>query len=161
MAVRTIIEELGLSHAQFNALKSLAETDLSATAIIEKLKGSEGAIRRTTGLQAIRAFRDIVETRPYLKSVGYDKKLNPARIPRALGDQLRRYSYEIKFTVRAEDSDELSTLYRNFSTNELMTKQDVVDQWLEAFNEGAQSYNYDVEDYEVSAITEDINQRPD
>lgn len=155
----SILDELGLTGAQYNALRSLSNTELSASAIIDQLAGTDAAIRRASGLKAVKAFRDITDVAPYIGSVGYDKGLNAGRIPRSVGEQKRRYSYEIRFDVRNKDTGETTFIHRNYSVSDLVTKQQAVDAWLEQFATNKSTSEYEITDYTVTTISEDISYR--
>lgn len=123
----TILERLGLTGVQYNSLKKLSETELSANAIINTLKGTGAAVNRQNGLAAIRELRGVIDTRPYVKSVNYNAQLNPDRLPYALTRQLRQYSYRAELTVLDQDTGETHIVVRNLSSTELLTKQQALD----------------------------------
>lgn len=156
MSALSLIKELGLTGAQFNALSSLAESELSANAIIAQLSGTEAAIQRSKGLQVIKALRGITSTRPYVASVGVNKNLNPDNLPYAATDQLRNYSYRLVLTVTTDTDPTPQNIYRNVKSNDLLTKQQAIDEFLEQFNDGSDGYQYDV----ISAQVQQVTKKP-
>lgn len=156
MAGISLVEKLGLTGFQYNALSSLAESDLSANAIIQQLQGTQAAVQRSKGLQAIRELRGIQATRPYVASVGVTKNLNPESIPYAATDQLRNYSYRLVLTVTTDTDPAPRSIYRNVKSNDLLTKQQAIDEFLESFNDGSEGYQFDV----ISATVQQVTKKP-
>jgi hypothetical protein len=154
MASLSLIKQLGLTGVQYNALSSLAETDLSASAIIARLQGTEAAIRRQTGFQAINALRGVISTRPYINSVTLNARPNPNRIPFALTTQKRAYSYRLELSVINEDTGETEIVTRNLSSSTLLTKQEAIDSIMDAFAETNSTSGVEFDSARVIQITQ-------
>lgn len=156
MAGLSLIKKLGISGLQYNALSSLAESELSANAIIASLKGTEAAINRAKGLQAIRELRGVISTRPYVTSVNYNARLNPDRLPYALTDQKREYSFRAELRVLNANTGEFETVVRNLSSSELLTKQEAIDRLQEMFADTASTSGVEFDSAVITQVTRQL-----
>lgn len=108
-------------------LRELAETDLSANAILSRLKENGLGIRRSNGLSIISQLRNVISTRPYVANVGVNKQLTIDNLPTALTDIRRNFSYEIRIDGRLDATGEKASTYVTVTSDELLTKQEALD----------------------------------
>ena len=127
----SLLDTLGVSGLQYNALQVLYKQGYSASAAITFLQGTPAAIRRTSGLAVFRALGAQDVAAMYLATIPGSVIPNPANLAPSLTTQKREYSYRFTLGVVDANTGALSTVTRNISTNELISP-DVALDYLQA-----------------------------
>lgn len=128
----------------FPMLTSLAETELSANAILQQVKDAGYAIRRQTGLDIIGALRDNVNAARQFRLISNTTIPDPNKFGTALTNIIRDYSYKVKVSGGPESFPTHITI----SSNDVLNKDQILGT-ADAYLSNAEVY--------AGADTEDVN----
>lgn len=107
------------------AQKGVAQ-GLSGNAILQAYRTAGPGIRRTVGLEVVRAVRGVERKASIFKALKMDVFPDPRKLPTALTDTLRDYSYRIGYQGVTSEGKSFSS-YVTVSTNELISRRQAED----------------------------------
>lgn len=125
MALGKLIEELGIGGEVFSALSAFAETDLTATAALSKLREAGLSIGNEKGFKLYKALRSNIDARSYILNVKNSVLSNPDRYGEALTSTLRQYSYKVRINAVDSEGENAFTQYITISSNDVLTKEQI------------------------------------
>lgn len=142
MGIALNLSEYFLERAPvYQAIKSLSRTELSATAIIDKIREMDiGGVRDQPAYALIRELRGIQQQVSAIRSVPLSKRPSVSTIPVSERDLTSNYNVTLKFTGVHPDTGERVEQFLSYATDERLSVDDVAD-LLTPYLEG-QNSNY-------------------
>ena len=134
-------------------LHSLVGKGLPANEILRQASTAGFAIRRSSGLAAIRQLKDISSASNYIKAVRNDFLPNPDRIAFAVTDIRRNYSYRVRVDGRDSVTGEKQQFFVQVTSDRLMTKSDAYAQAAALTALNAENYNFE---FAAATVTEAV-----
>lgn len=129
---------------------------LSGNAILKAYSAAGPGIRRTLGLEVVRAVRGVERTASVFKALKLDVFPDPGKIPTALTGTLRDFSYRVSYRGLTEEGKPFQS-YVTVSTNDLITRRQAEDVALGYIEEIPEEYGI----RSVSTVgLEDIRKSP-
>lgn len=109
-------------------IKSVINTDRSASSILQELSDNGIGIRRQTGLQVINYLRNTaLPASNYIDNLTLNSLPSIQRLAKSTTKQLRNFAYKVQLTGFDKFSNQLTKRNVTVSTNQLLTKQQALD----------------------------------
>jgi hypothetical protein len=134
-------------------IEKMVEEDVGSQEIYETLRDAGLGKRKQTVLEAIRAVRGKVISRPYVSSLGLDNLPDPARFGKAIFPQSKRYSYRVKLSGINDLEEEPDTQYISIVTDKVITKREAINTAYDYMEIGGSVYNFTPKSAVVDQIT--------
>jgi len=135
-------------------IKEAIEAGKKATETLESLRASGLGIRSQTFYQVYNYFTGpVAEAKSYISNVNLNSLPSIARLPLSATKQLRNFSYHAQVEVVDSFTGEKSTKHLTVSTNNLLTKQQAIDEIANRVegNEGGR-YPYDFSGAQITDV---------
>ncbi len=117
----------GLDAEKVNFIYSGVMRGLSGNSIQSALKLSPlGGMRRATIQKVVRHIKGIKRASRYVKSVNYDKTLNPAKMSKSPYQHERNYNYIIKVTGKSDLTGARTEQNITITSDRLLTKAEAL-----------------------------------
>lgn len=126
-------------------LTQLSEQSLSANEILRQATAAGFEIRRAAGLNVIRQLRSIVTGQEYIKAVRNAFLPDPLRLPFAVTDIRRNYSFRVRLDGTDKDTGERTTFFVQVTSDNIMTKDQAYAQALGFLAQNAENYNFELD----------------
>lgn len=149
----SLLETLGVTGLQYNSLQVLYNQGYSASGAISFLQGTPAAIRKTTGLAVFRALGAADIAAKYVQSIPGYIIPNPANLSTSITSQKREYSYKFRLGVIDRNTGETSIVYRNLSSNDLVSAGVALDALQELMSNTQSTSGVDFQDAQLENIT--------
>jgi hypothetical protein len=122
MAISPLLDLLpAAARVFFPQFVALAETDLSASAILRQLQGMGLSLRRQTGLDLIGALRDNVNAARQFRLIADSVIPDPSKFGTAVTDVISNYYYKVKLHNAPQDLPSFITV----ASNNLLSKAEI------------------------------------
>lgn len=129
-----------VSPAQRMFVASGLEKGLSASAIIDAMKGTNLAIRRQTGLALVRELKGAEKAGWSFDSVPLNKRLSDDSHQKGSAGMRGNYSYWGQIETVSSITGEKKPIAVNFSTNERLSRGEIIDEFEDIGDSAIQSY---------------------
>lgn len=127
--------------AAVQIIKSLIETDLPGSKIIEHVRAHGYGIRTQTAYEVIKHLREVVKpAEEYIKHLGLNNLPNIARLPLSVTKQLRNFAYRVELQGFSKATGELDRQSITVSSNQILTKQQAIDAAVSMAENSGASY---------------------
>lgn len=139
-------------------IRSLVETESTASEILSKLSEEGLGIRRATGLQVINYLRGTVQpTRKYISSLTLNALPNVLRLPKNPLNQKKLLNYNVLLRGFSTLTGQLEEKRLTIASNTVLTKQQALDVAVQAGTGSFQSGGLD----SATGSVEDIFYNPE